>query len=279
MAKTRIINTKFWTDSYIQTLDEISKLVFLYLLTNTHTEICGVYEISMKTIEFETGIAFDRLSIAFDRLSKDGKIFYYKGFVLIKNFAKHQQSNPKVALGVQRSLRELPNDIKLAFCVIQGQNDSLYIDYDSLSHLNSNLNLNLNSNLNILSKDNTDKSEPIDSEIINQSLEVQKEKEKSSVKKEKESYGNEDINRMLGTIKELLHLSDFKESQKIQRQYGLHLVNLKNKLGKEEFGTRFMELAQDEFHLKKMGSLKYIYTQIKGFVPIKKDTSNIAIIS
>jgi len=130
----------------------------------------------------------------------------------------------------------------------------------------------------ILSNDNTDESEPLENQDIqivnpNESLVVEKEKEKSSAKKEKESYGNEDINRMLGTIKELLHLSDFKETQKLQRQYGLHLVNLKNKLGKEEFGSRFMQLAQDEFHLKNMGSLKYVYNQIKGFVPIKKDTS------
>lgn len=132
-----------------------------------------------------------------------------------------------------------------------------------------------------ISKDIQAEPEPLenqDIEIINpnESLVVEIEKEKSSAKKE--SYGNEDINRMLGTIKELLHLSDFKETQKLQRQYGLHLVNLKNKLGKDEFGRRFMELAQDEFHLKNMGSLKYVYNQIKGFVPIKKDTSNIATI-
>lgn len=127
------------------------------------------------------------------------------------------------------------------------------------------------SKVDILSKDNTDESEPLENPIINNSLEVQEDKEKSSAKKE--SYGNEDINRMLGTIKGLLYLDDFKETQKLQRQYGLHLVNLKNKLGKEEFGSRFMQLAQDEFHLKNMGSLKYVYNQIKGFVPIKKDTS------
>jgi hypothetical protein len=270
MAKTRLINTKFWTDSYIQSLDQTSKLLFLYLLTNTHTEICGIYEISLKTIEFETSIDYDRLSKAIHRLSEDGKIFYQFDYVLIKNFAKHQQSNPKIGLGVQRSLEQLPFNIKECFCVVKDQNDRLYIDYNTLSHLNSNLNLNLNSNLNI-SKDIQTESETI-KEI--DSLEVLKEEKKSnSVEQKNSSFGNQDINRMLETIQELLHLEDFKETKKLQRQYGLHLVNLKNKLGKEDFAQRFMELAKEEFHLKNMGSLKYVYNQIKGFVPIKKDNS------
>ena len=34
MAKQRYINTKFWRDSYIEDLDPIEKLLFLYLLSN-----------------------------------------------------------------------------------------------------------------------------------------------------------------------------------------------------------------------------------------------------
>jgi hypothetical protein len=89
----------------------------------------------------------------------------------------------------------------------------------------------------------------------------------------KESFGNEEINKMLNTIKDLLHLTDFKETKAMQRNFGKHLVGLKNKIGKDEFGSRFMQLAHDEFHMKNMGSLKYIYNQIKGFVPIVKDKS------
>jgi len=269
MAKTRLINTKFWTDSYIQSLDETSKLLFLYLLTNTHTEICGIYEISLKTIEFETSIDYDRLSKAIHRLSKDSKILYRDDYVLIKNFAKHQQSNPKIGLGVQRSLEQLPANIKECFCVVKDQNDRLYIDYDTLSHLN--LNLNLNSNFNI-SKDIQIESDKPKKEIINSILEEEATPKESSAK-EKVSYGNEDINRMLNAIQGLLHLTNFKEAVKQQRIYGKHLVDLKNKIGQEEFASRFKELADDPFHLKNMGSLAYLYRQIKGFVPVKKDDS------
>ena len=37
MAKTRIINTRFWIDDYTSNLDPIEKLLFLYFLTNTAT--------------------------------------------------------------------------------------------------------------------------------------------------------------------------------------------------------------------------------------------------
>ena len=56
MAKERYINTKFWDDSYIVKLDPIEKLLFIYLLTNPLTNICGIYEVSLRRIAFDTGI-------------------------------------------------------------------------------------------------------------------------------------------------------------------------------------------------------------------------------
>ena len=109
--------------------------------------MCGIYEVSLKTIEFETGIKKDRILKAIDSLSKARKVFYIDGFIVVKNFMKHQQMNPKVTVGIQRSLNLLPEGLRQKLGLEEGQNDSLYIDYDSLSHFNSNFNLNSNSNL------------------------------------------------------------------------------------------------------------------------------------
>jgi len=103
------------------------------------------------------------------------------------------------------------------------------------------------------------------SELLQNQIEVVEE-----VAKE---FGNADINRMLGTIKALLQLEDFKETKAMQRNFGKLLVGLKNKIGQEEFKARFLALGQDEFHLKNMGSLQYLYKQIKSYVPIQKDNS------
>ena len=138
MSKKRYVDTKFWDDNYIIEKDPIEKLLFLYLLTNTLTNIIGIYEISIKRIAFDTGIDKDMVINILDRFLKDKKIKYEDGWVAIKNFTKHQLDNPKINAGIKALSREVPNNL------IKWSN----IDYDRLSHPNLNTNLNPNTNLN-----------------------------------------------------------------------------------------------------------------------------------
>jgi len=136
MAKSRMINTTFWSDSFIQNLNIADKLLFLYLLTNEHTDICGIYEISIKTMAFESGLPIDTLRKSIDRLSKVNKINFVDNWIFIKNFQKHQQCNPKVQRGIEIGIERVPKAIY----------DRLCIDYEGLSHSNPNSNPNSNSN-------------------------------------------------------------------------------------------------------------------------------------
>jgi len=61
MSKTRYIKTDFWSDSYIETLDPTEKLLFIYLFTNDRLDLCGIYEITLRKISFETGINEENL--------------------------------------------------------------------------------------------------------------------------------------------------------------------------------------------------------------------------
>lgn len=134
MAKYRIVNTRFWIDDYTANLDPIEKLLFLYFLTNTSTDISGVYEIPLKNIALDTGIDKEMVEKILGRFARDGKIFYSNGWVGVKNFAKHQLDNPKVQQGIKNGLAKAPKEII----------DSLASSIDSLSHLNSNINSNSN---------------------------------------------------------------------------------------------------------------------------------------
>lgn len=111
MAKQRIINTRFWIDDYTSNLDPIEKLLFLYLLTNTATEICGVYELPLKIMAVDTGIDKDMVEKILKRFEKDSKILYIDGWVCIINFTKHQTKNPSVELGIKRCFSEVPSHI------------------------------------------------------------------------------------------------------------------------------------------------------------------------
>ena len=111
MSKNRFINTKFWSDNFIIELNPLDRYLFLYFLTNEHTNIAGIYELPLRTISFETGIEKDMLEKMIKRLN--GKIFYIDGWVYIKNFEKHNyaRGHSKVKIGVENAKKEIPKHI------------------------------------------------------------------------------------------------------------------------------------------------------------------------
>ncbi|MEK7514392.1 MAG: hypothetical protein AAB587_01035 [Patescibacteria group bacterium] len=139
MAKQRIVNTRFWDDSYIVSLTPIEKLLFLYLLTNPLTNISGVYEIQLRRISFDTGVAEREAGKVLERFEARGKIIYSNGWVGIRNWIKNQTLNPKVKQGITLELKKAPRELI----------DRLSIDYPSLSIPDDRLSYpNLNSNTN-----------------------------------------------------------------------------------------------------------------------------------
>ena len=143
MSKKRYIDTKFWDDNYIINKDPIEKLLFLYLLTNTLTNIVGIYEISLRRIAFDTGIDSEMVDKILKRFEADDKIKYVNGWIAIKNFIKNQLSNPSVNKGIEMLLKEVPDYLV----------EWVNIDWDRLSGSVTNLillNTNTNTNLNLI---------------------------------------------------------------------------------------------------------------------------------
>ena len=114
MAKNRYINTKFWDDSYISDLGPNAKLLYLYFLTNALTNICGAYEISIKRIVFDTGIAEELIKGLLKRFAEDKKVLYVDGYIIIKNFIKHQKQNPSIIAGIKAESGRLPANVMTA---------------------------------------------------------------------------------------------------------------------------------------------------------------------
>lgn len=111
MAKNRYIDTKFWVDTYIGNLDPSEKLVFIYLLTNHLTNICGIYEVSLKQIAFDTGYDKDMVDKILKRFERDGKMKYSNGWVAIKNWMKHQATDGNVKKGIESGLTIAPQEL------------------------------------------------------------------------------------------------------------------------------------------------------------------------
>lgn len=112
MQKSRMISTRIWDDDYFSNIDPIEKLLFLYFLTNSATNIAGIYEIPLKRVANETGIDKEMLIKVLSRFSRDEKIFYENGWVCLKNFVKHQnKKSPLVQIGIKNELALVPKDI------------------------------------------------------------------------------------------------------------------------------------------------------------------------
>jgi uncharacterized protein YdaU (DUF1376 family) len=82
----------------------------------------------------------------------------------------------------------------------------------------------------------------------------------------KQSFGNEEINNLLIILKQKIGIEDFSDTQKWQRIYATHLLNLGKKIGKEQFGERLQFLLGDDFQSKRINSIKVLYQQMKGYI-------------
>lgn len=131
-----MVNTRFWEDTYISNLDPIEKLLFLYCITNTSTNICGIYEIQIKKMAMETGVEKDMVEKILKRFNRDKKIQHKDGWIVIKNFIKYQnQNSPKVKRGIEIELENIPKKIKKI-----GYGYSIdTLSHSNLTKLNSNL--------------------------------------------------------------------------------------------------------------------------------------------
>lgn len=141
MAKQRYVNTKFWSDNFISELNPLDRYLFLYFLTNEHTNIAGVYELPLKTIAFETGIEIDMLKKMIKRLCS--KINYIDGWVCIKNFQKHQSvESLTVKKGIEIEMAKIPLEIRkkieYGYPIDTSKGDIIYSNVDSNVDINSN---------------------------------------------------------------------------------------------------------------------------------------------
>src|SRR3990167_3678000 len=115
MAKQRYIKDSFWTDPYIEKLSPDFKLVFLYLLANPLANISGVYEIRLKRMAFETGYDTEVVENILKKFVKDKKIIQFESWVVIVNHIKHQSLGDLTAKGINREIKEAPQEIQDLF--------------------------------------------------------------------------------------------------------------------------------------------------------------------
>src|ERR1035438_140013 len=76
MAIYRQIQTTFWQDDFILNLTPEEKYFYLFLLTNSKTKQCGIYQLPVQVIVFETGYNQETVDKLLKRFVDYGKILY-----------------------------------------------------------------------------------------------------------------------------------------------------------------------------------------------------------
>jgi hypothetical protein len=78
MEDIQYFNSKFWYEPFV--LDNMTgedKYFYLYLLTNSHTNHIGVYQISTKRIAFETHLSIEAVESLMERFIKQFNLILY----------------------------------------------------------------------------------------------------------------------------------------------------------------------------------------------------------
>lgn len=113
----RSVQDRFWSDGWVRKLNPLDRYLFLYLITNEHTNWAGVYELEIGMMAYESGI--DQRELEHSMLPRlSPKAIYFDGWVCVPNWAKHHMSesgtlSPQQKEGMRKAFEKVPEKIRL----------------------------------------------------------------------------------------------------------------------------------------------------------------------
>ncbi|MGK0466865.1 DnaD domain protein [Clostridium sp.] len=127
MAKYRQLYTEFWSDGFVMDLTPEEKFFYLYLMTNSKTSQCGIYELPKQIIVAETGYHRETIDKLLTRFCEYNKIAYCDDTkeIMILNWIKFNQPNNINAIKcVNKELSKVKNtkfiEVLYRKCEVQG---------------------------------------------------------------------------------------------------------------------------------------------------------------
>jgi hypothetical protein len=110
-----MIDTGTWDDPWFADLEPDAKLLFLYLLTNRRSTAAGAFEITVRAMAFETGLAGKRIEALLPTFGDRVQWWSQHQVIWVRNFFKRQAANEKFTISAQRVVADLPVDVQ---CVV-----------------------------------------------------------------------------------------------------------------------------------------------------------------
>lgn len=113
----RTIDCGTWSDPWFAELESDAKLLFLYLFTNPRTTPCGAFEITVRQITFDTGLASDRIGSLLGQLKDKVEWWPDLNVVWLRNFYRRQAANSNAETykkAAKKALEIMPGLVKIA---------------------------------------------------------------------------------------------------------------------------------------------------------------------
>ncbi|MGM7685165.1 DnaD domain-containing protein [Cytobacillus sp. Hm23] len=113
MAVYRQVHCEFWQDAFVLDLTPEEKYFYVYLMTNSKTTQCGIYELPKRIIETETGYNRETVDKLLQRFTEYGKIHYNEATkeIIILNWIKYNFINsPKVKKCIAKEVAQVKHE-------------------------------------------------------------------------------------------------------------------------------------------------------------------------
>ncbi len=164
MSKKRYISTSFWDDEWVSELEKLERYLYLYFMTNSMTNIAGVYEITKRRICFDTGFNQEEAVKIIERFQEEKKLYYLSGYIIIPSWPRHQswENKKTIQAGIEKALHELPQ--KVLYDIVRYRIDYQYPISTLLTKKGykpnyMDFNIDLNSDINIYLDTDSEKIE------------------------------------------------------------------------------------------------------------------------
>jgi hypothetical protein len=107
----RQIHLEIWDDPWFFDLNQKAKLLFIYLFSNSRTNLLGLYQISRRKISIETGLSVEDIEDLFADLTRQEKVKTSDTWIWIPKLLTRNSNNlrsPKTQAHIRNSLDEIP---------------------------------------------------------------------------------------------------------------------------------------------------------------------------
>jgi len=109
--KTAQIKSCIWSDPWIQELTRAETIIFLNLISNERGNTLGIYEVSTRTLAFETKSTEQEIRDTLEKFSEANKAFYHKNYVILANRVKYNSDSRDISKNFVKIVKEIPREV------------------------------------------------------------------------------------------------------------------------------------------------------------------------